>query len=188
MRKKSPGASRASLTLVPRSPDKEPYDERQFQRFLNAADKFGSHLRDVFDHSFLKVISRVRNLHTAPAASQKAAAGPEIIPIESAKSWNRRTMSASALDTLTIVRLQFVEAMMVLLFNRLDGKQQDSVERSFGALLAKVDDLEMSGTPPDAIQTYRDALSAIQAMLVSHPEPVELAVALGDDFAKRSRR
>ena len=119
----------------------------------------------------------------------------DVTPIASAKSDGRAesgpdpsvltTRLASPVDASIIVRLHFAEAMMVLLFNRLDGKQQDSVERSFGALLAKVDDLEMSGTPPDAIQTYRDALSAMQSMLASNPEPEELADALADDFAKR---
>jgi hypothetical protein len=37
------------------------------------------------------------------------------------------------------------------------------------------------------MRAYRDALSAVQKMLASNPEPGEIAVALGGDFAKRFR-
>jgi hypothetical protein len=188
MRKKSLDASRASLTLAPDFPDNEAGDEQQYQRFLNAANNLGSHLSDVFDHAFLKVISRVRNFDIGSPVSQVATQASSGIITPSAKSWNRRTMFALSLDTSIIVRLHFVEAMMVLLFNTLDEKQQGSVKQGFGELLAKVDDMETSGVPPGAIQAYRDALSAMQAMLVSNPEPEELAVVLADDFAKISRR
>jgi hypothetical protein len=95
------------------------------------------------------------------------------------------TRLASLVDTSIIVRLHFAEAMMVLLFNASDEKQQDAVKRGFGKLLAKVDNLEMLGAPKGTFQAYRDALSAMQAMLASKPEPEGLADALGDDFAKR---
>jgi len=78
--------------------------------------------------------------------------------------------------------------MMVLLFSSLDDEQQSSVREGFGRLLAEVDNLEKLGIPPDTIQAYRDALSAMQQMLASNPEPEELAVALGDDFSRRFRR
>ena len=62
--------------------------------------------------------------------------------------------------------------------------QQNAVKRGFGKLLAKMDNLEKLGTP--TLQAYRDALSAMQSMLASNPEPEELAYALADDFAKHS--
>jgi hypothetical protein len=125
----------------------------------------------------------------------------DVTPIESAKSYNGngRTVSgpdpsvlttrlASPVDASIIVRLHFAEAMMVLLFNASDEKHQDAVKRGFGRLLAKMDNLEMLGTPTGTLQAYRDALSAMQAMLASSPEPEELADALADDFAKRFLR
>ena len=116
----------------------------------------------------------------------------DVTPIEIAKSYNGngRTVSgpdpsvlttrlASPVDASIIVRLHFAEAMMVLLFNASDEKHQDAVKRGFGRLL---------GTPTGTLQAYRDALSAMQAMLASNPEPEELADALADDFAKRFLR
>jgi hypothetical protein len=98
------------------------------------------------------------------------------------------TPLADALDTSIIVRLHFAEAMMVLLFNTLDEKQQESVVQGFGRLLTEVDVLENSGIPRATLQAYREALGQMQKMLESNPQPEELAVALGGDFAKRSRR
>jgi hypothetical protein len=122
----------------------------------------------------------------------------DVTPIESAKSYGHTvsgpvpsvltTRLASPVDASIIVRLHFAEAMMVLLFNASDEKQQDAVKRGFGKLLAKVDNSEMLGTPTGTLQAYRDALSAMQAMLASKPEPEELADALADDFAKRFLR
>ena len=53
--------------------------------------------------------------------------------------------SSAATDASIIVRLHFAEAMMVLLFNSLDDKQQSSVKDGFGRLLAKVENLEKLG-------------------------------------------
>jgi hypothetical protein len=124
----------------------------------------------------------------------------DVTPIESAKTYNGRTVSgpdplgdlttrlASTVDTSIIVRLHFAEAMMVLLFNASDEKQQDVVKQGFAKLLAKVENLEMLGTPAGTVQAYRDSLRAMLAMLGSNPEPEEVAVALTDDFAKRFLR
>jgi hypothetical protein len=123
----------------------------------------------------------------------------DVTPIEGAKNYNVSTASgpdpsvpttrlASSLDTSIIVRLHFAEAMMVLLFNASDEKQQDAVKRGFGKLLAKMDNLEMLGTQTGTLQAYRDALGLMQAMLASNPEPEQLADALADDFAKRFLR
>jgi hypothetical protein len=117
----------------------------------------------------------------------------DVTPIASVKSDGRAesgpdpsvltTRLASPVDASIIVRLHFAEAMMVLLFNASDEMQQNAVKRGFGKLLAKMDNLEKLGTP--TLQAYRDALSAMQSMLASNPEPEELADALADDFAKR---
>jgi hypothetical protein len=123
-----------------------------------------------------------------------------VTPIETTKSSHGRTVSgpdrsndlttrlASTVETSIIVRLHFAEAMMVLLFNASDEKQQDAVKRGLGKILTKVNNLEMLGTLAGTLQAYREALSTMQAMLASNPEPEELAVALADDFAKRFLR
>ena len=93
----------------------------------------------------------------------------DVTPIESAKSYNGngRTVSgpdpsvlttrlASPVDASIIVRLHFAEAMMVLLFNASDEMQQNAVKRGFGKLLAKMDNLEMLGTPTGTLQAYRE--------------------------------
>jgi hypothetical protein len=72
-----------------------------------------------------------------------------------------------------IVRLHFAEAMMVLLFNALDVKQQRSVQQGFNSLSSKLENLEILGVQPGALQAYREALSAAQKMLASNPEPGE---------------
>jgi hypothetical protein len=194
----APAEGGIRLTLVPDAIDTERASEtpgaQAFRRFLQAADKLGSHLTNDFEDAI--------NLNTGAADSGAAPTELRrtVIPIESAKPrGNRRTMSApapnepatplaDALDTSIIVRLHFAEAMMVLLFNTLDEKQQESVVQGFGKLLTKVDVLENSGIPRSTLQAYRQALGQMQKMLESNPQPEELAVALGGDFAKRSRR
>jgi hypothetical protein len=194
------GDPETDLGKMPR----ETRDERQFRRFLEAAATLGSHLTNAFDDIFLRVVPTVRGAG-ATEATPLAAFTPlplgNVTLIEYAKSlhrWKKMPSAApsgdfmktspTASDASLIVRLHFAEAMMVLLFNSLDGKQQSSVKEGFGRLLAQVENLEKSGIPPGTIQAYRDALSAMQQMLASNPEPEELAVALGDDFSKRFRR
>ena len=72
--------------------------------------------------------------------------------------------------------------MMVLLFNASDEKQQSSVEQAFARLSKQVENLEIWGVQPEAMRAYRDALSAVQKMLASNPEPGEIAVALWGRF------
>jgi hypothetical protein len=198
------GVSRDSTVQYPKSElgnkvAKETRDERQFRRFLEAAATLGSHLTDTFDDVFLKVVPAVRGEVSPGAATPLAASSRlswgNVTPIENASSLHSRDKmssaapsddfmrpSSAASDASIIVRLHFAEAMMVLLFNSLDDKQQSSVKDGFGRLLAEVENLEKLGMPPDTIQAYRDALSAMRQMLASNPEPEELAVALGDDF------
>jgi hypothetical protein len=201
------GVSRDSTVQYPKSElgnkvAKETRDERQFRRFLEAAATLGSHLTDTFDDVFLKVVPAVRGEVSPGAATPLAASSRlswgNVTPIENASSLHSRDKmssaapsddfmrpSSAASDASIIVRLHFAEAMMVLLFNSLDDKQQSSVKDGFGRLLAEVENLEKLGMPPDTIQAYRDALSAMRQMLASNPEPEELAVALGDDFSRR---
>jgi hypothetical protein len=193
------GVSRDSTVQYPKSElgnkvAKETRDERQFRRFLEAAATLGSHLTDTFDDVFLKVVPAVRGEVSPGAATPLAASSRlpwgNVTPIENASSLHRRDKmssaapsddfmrpSSAASDASIIVRLHFAEAMMVLLFN--------SFKDGFGRLLAEVENLEKLGMPPDTIQAYRDALSAMRQMLASNPEPEELAVALGDDFSRR---
>ena len=205
----APAVGGTRLTLVADAVDRprstETPGEQAFRGFLQAADKLGSRLTNVCEDALLRVLSTARRINSNTGAANSGAALTElrrrtVIPIESAKpKGNRRTMSApapnepasplaDALDTSIIVRLHFAEAMMVLLFNTLDEKQQESVVQGFGKLLKKVDVLENSGIPRGTLQAYRGALSQMQRMLESNPQPEELAVALGGDFAKRSRR
>jgi hypothetical protein len=185
----------------------------QFQRFLEAADRLGPHLTN---DGFAKILSSLvviplepegrdrREKATAPRerAISLPSGSPQdtIAPTERATLSNRQDSlptttppgftprSDSKTDVSIIVRLHFVEAMMVLLFNALDEKKQDSVKDGFGSLLKKVENLEILGAPPATLQAYREALGAMHGALESNPQPEELAAALGDDFAKRFRR
>jgi hypothetical protein len=153
------------------------HEPQQYQRFLEAADRLGPHLESLFRKGFVQIVSSSRDeraelgVHREPAVNQGAVVPPQH-PTPS--NWQ---------DT----RLHFVEAMMVLLFNASDEKQQSSVEQAFGRLSKQVENLEIWGVQPEAMRAYRDALSAVQKMLASNPEPGEIAVALGGDFAKRFR-
>jgi hypothetical protein len=186
--------------------------DRQFQRFLKAADRLGPHLTN---DGFVKVLSSLVVIPLEPegrgrrenatAPRQPAISLPSGLPLGTIAPTERATLSNrqdslpttppsftprsdSKTDVSIIARLHFVEAMMMLLFNALDEKQQDSVKDGFGSLLKKVENLEILGAPPATLQAYREALGAMHGALESNPEPEELAAALGDDFAKRFRR
>jgi hypothetical protein len=133
----------------------------------------GPHLESLFRKGFVQIVSSSRDeraelgVHREPAVNQGAVVPP------------RHPTPSNWQDT----RLHFVEAMMVLLFDASD----DSVEQAFGRLSNRVENLEILGVPPEALRAYRDALRAVQKMLASNPEPGEIAVARGGDFAKRFR-
>jgi hypothetical protein len=178
--------------------------DRQFQRFLDAADNLNSHLASTFDDGFLKIIVAVDgaksdNVAGTPSQAPSQRSSGNVTPIENAKSWNKQHMAplapsdlttrdAAPIDAGMIVRLHFAEAMMVLLFNALDGKQQNAIKQGFGTLLKEIENLEIKDAPPDAFQAYRDALSAMHKMLSSNPAADELGVALSKDFIKRFHR
>ena len=197
------GVSRDSTAQYPKSElgnnvAKETRDQRQFRRFLEAAATLSLHLTDTFDHVFLRVVPVVRGEVFSGAATPLLASRlprGNVTPIENARSLHRREKmssaapsddfmrpSSAASDASIIVRLHLAEAMMVLLFNSLEDKQQSSVKEGFGRLLAEVENPKKLGIRPDTIQA---ALSAMRQMLASNPEPEELAVALGDDFSRR---
>jgi hypothetical protein len=175
--------------------------DRQFQRFLDAVDNLNSHLASTFDDGFLKIILAVDraksdNVTGTPSQAPSLRSSGNVTPIENAKSWNKQHMAPQAPSDLTtreaahidagmIVRLHFAEAMMVLLFNALDGKQQVAIKQGFDTLLKEIENLDIKDAPPDAFKAYRDALSAMQKMLSSNPAPDELGVALSKDFVKR---
>jgi hypothetical protein len=158
-------------SLLQQTSQQEP---QQYQRFLEAADRLGPHLESLFRKGFVQIVSSSRDeraelgVHREPAVNQGAVVPP------------RHPTPSNWQDT----RLHFVEAMMVLLFNASDEKQQSSVEQAFGRLSKQLGDI---GRPAEALRAYRDALSVVQKMLASNPEPGEIAVALGGDFAKRFR-
>jgi hypothetical protein len=178
--------------------------DRQFQRFLDAADNLNSHLASTYDDGFLKIIVAVDraksdNVAGTPSQAPSQRSSGNVTPIENAKSWNKQHMAPPASSDLTtreaatidagmIVRLHFTEAMMVLLFNALDGKQQDAIKQGFDTLLKEIENLDIKDAPPDAFKAYRDALSAMQKMLSSNPAPDELGVALSKDFIRRFHR
>lgn len=178
--------------------------DRQFQRFLDAADNLNSHLASTFDDGFLKIIVAVDgaksdNVAGTPSQAASQPSSGNVTPIENAKSWNKQHMAppvpsdlttpdAAPIDAGMIVRLHFAEAMMVLLFNALDAKQQNAIKQGFDTLLREIENLEIQDTPPDAFQAYRDALSAMHKMLSSNPAADELGVALRKDFVKRFHR
>ena len=57
-----------------------------------------------------------------------------------------------AIDASIVVRLHFAEAMAILLFNALDGKQQSSVKQGLNRLMAKMENVATPGVPHDAIR------------------------------------
>jgi hypothetical protein len=176
--------------LLQQTPEQEPRATQQYQRFLEAADRLGPHLEGLFRKGFVQIFSSTQNVVTEIGVHREPAVDPgALVPPEHPKRADTLpgTPESEAIDVSIIVRLHFVEAMMVLLFNALDQKQQSSIEQGFGTLSSKLENLEILGLPPEALRAYRDALSAVQKMLASNPEPGEISVALGGDFAKRFR-
>jgi hypothetical protein len=162
-------------SLLRQTSEQEPRATEQYQRFLEASDRLGPHLEGLFRKGFLQIVSSSRDEQVGVHREQAVNQGGLMPPQHATPSnWQ---------DT----RLHFVEAMMVLLFNASDEKQQSSVEQAFARLSKQVENLEIWGVQPEAMRAYRDALSAVQKMLASNPEPGEIAVALGGDFAKRFR-
>jgi hypothetical protein len=158
-------------SLLRQTSEQEPRATEQYQRFLEASDRLGPHLEGLFRKGFLQIVSSSRDEQVGVHREQAVNQGGLMPPQHATPSnWQ---------DT----RLHFVEAMMVLLFDASD----DSVEQAFGRLSNRVENLEILGVPPEALRAYRDALRAVQKMLASNPEPGEIAVARGGDFAKRFR-
>jgi hypothetical protein len=115
-------------SLLQQTSQQEP---QQYQRFLEAADRLGPHLESLFRKGFVQIVSSSRDeraelgVHREPAVNQGAVVPP------------RHPTPSNWQDT----RLHFVEAMMVLLFNASDEKQQSSVEQAFARLSKQVENL-----------------------------------------------
>jgi hypothetical protein len=197
----APGANRGSeLEPVAR----QTADERQFQRFLEAADDLGSNLTSIFHDAFPKMVAPSVGSATPDtgAATPVTAPAPRppgsVTPIENAKAWNRHgrpsparsddrpTEAAVAADEATNAALRFAEAMMIVLFSALDAKQRNALKRGFDSLLQKVENLDIAEASPGALQAQREILRAVEKMLAGKPER-GLAIAPRSDIAKRSR-
>ena len=87
-----------------------------------------------------------------------------------------------AIDASIVVRLHFAETMAILLFNALDGKQRSSIKQGLHRLMAKMEEVTEPGV---SIRVYREALTAMQTMLLSNHEPDGLALGLGTDLARK---
>jgi len=170
----------------------ETQPNQQYQRFLEAADRLGPHLESLFRNRFVQIISPSRDKRAEVEVRRVPTVNPGVLaPPQTPSNW-QDTLSqqpaapgSGAIDVAIIVRLHFAEAMMLLLFNALDEKQQRSVQQGFSGLSSKLENLEILGVQPGALRAYREALRAAQKMLASKPEPGGIAVALVGDFAKR---
>ena len=166
----------------------------QFARFIDAAERLSESLNNNFDEFFDKVVANAR-LKRHAEIDGKNGSSRNVTPIEQAikrkhtlpeKSLRPSQSPALGMDSSLIVRLHFVEAMMVLMFNAMNEGQQSSIKQEFSRFLKKGEDLEIPGVPAETLQLYRDALRAMQNMLASNPSSEEMATALTDDFAKRT--
>jgi len=172
---------------VPRAPA-----DSQFLQFLEAAKQLGENLDGIFDRFFAKLVCQSAS-QSASSIETSTNVGVSEKIIELAEKRNKRvppdlpSFPADKLPSSVVVRLHFAEAMMVLLFNSLDQKQQDSVKQGFADLLDKIDISQIPGGGQDTMRAYRDALTAMHSMLSSNPTPAEMAAALSDDFAKKFR-
>jgi hypothetical protein len=170
---------RQTSSLRRPSPE-ETQPNQQYQRFLETAGRLGPHLESLFRNGFVQIVSPSRDKRAEVGVRLEPAVNPgALVPPQHATPSNwQDTLSQELADTpgsevSIIVRLHFAEAMMVLLFNALDVKQQRSVQQGFNSLSSKLENLEILGVQPGALQAYREALSAAQKMLASNPEPGE---------------
>jgi hypothetical protein len=166
-------------------------EERQFARFLDAAKQLGDNLDTIFADGFPKIIGNAPQTNQ-PGASLTPEIGSSgnVTRIQQAKRENSlRENQPSApsleIESSLVVRLHFAEAMMVLMFNVLSQRQQDSIKQHFDALLERSENVEVRGVPPSTFYAFRDTIRAMGDMLASNPAPEDMAVALARDFAKR---
>ena len=159
--------------------------DRQFARFLEAADQLGEHLNANFDEFFEKIVVNAPRTASVPETSQPVRGN--VYHIEHAinrklpeTSIEKSQSSSLRLESSLVVRLHFAEAMMVLMFNALSEPQQASIKQHVDDLLKRSESVEVMGVLPSTFQAYRDALRAMQNMLASNTTPEEMAVALGN--------
>jgi hypothetical protein len=166
-------------------------EERQFARFLDAANELGGNLGTIFADGFAKILANAPQTKQPGASLPPEIASSGIVTrIEQGKRENSlRENQPSApsleIESSLVVRLHFAEAMMVLMFNALSEPQQLSIKRHFDDLLKRAENVEVFGVPPSTFQRYRDTLRAMGDMLASNPTPEAMAAPLAHDFARR---
>lgn len=152
-------------------------EARQFQRFLEVADQFGSNLTSLFNDYFPKVVAP----SVASATSDTGVATPvppgSVTPIENAKASNRHSRSspagsdnrpteaAAAADEATNAALRLAEAMIIVLFLALGEKERNALKRGFDSLLQKLENLDLGQASPGALQAQREILRAVEKMV-----------------------
>jgi hypothetical protein len=160
--------------------------DRQFARFLEAADQLGEHLNANFDEFFEKIVMNASRTAPVPETSQPVRGNVYHIGLAINRKLPEKSIEKSLrLESSLVVRLHFAEAMTALMFNALNKTKQDSIRQHFRTLSKKC---EIRGIPLATFHAYRDALRSMEDMLASNPQPEEMAVALSDDFVKRYAR
>ena len=165
-------------------------EDKQFARFLEAANQLGGNLDTIFAVGFAKIIGNAPQTNQPGAAlTPEIGSSGNVTRIEQAKRENslreNQPSAPSLIESSLVVRFHFAEAMMVLMFNVLSQRQQDSIKQHFDALLERSENVEVMGVPPSTFHAFRDTLRAMGDMLASNPAPEEMAVALARDLAKR---
>jgi hypothetical protein len=169
-------------SLLQQPSQQEAQPSQQYQRFLEAAERLGPHLESLFRKGFVQIVSPSRDKRAEVGVRREPAVDPRgaLVRPEHAtpSNWQdplsrapSQTPESEAVDVSIIVRLHFVEAMMVLLFNASDENQQSAIEQGGDRLSSKLGNLEILGVQPGALGAYRDALSAVQKMLASVAPP-----------------
>jgi hypothetical protein len=167
-------------------------EDKQFARFLEAANQLGGNLDTIFADGFAKIIVGNAPQINQPGASltSEIISSGKVTRIEQAKRENSlRENQPSApsleIESSLVVRLHFAEAMMVLMFNVLSQRQQDSIKQHFDALLERSENVEVMTAPPSTFHAFRHTLRAMGDMLASNPTPEAMAAPLAHDFARR---
>jgi hypothetical protein len=115
-------------SLLQQPSQQEAQPSQQYQRFLEAAERLGPHLESLFRKGFVQIVSPSRDKRAEVGVRREPAVDPRgaLVRPEHAtpSNWQdplsrapSQTPESEAVDVSIIVRLHFVEAMMVLLFN-----------------------------------------------------------------------
>jgi hypothetical protein len=97
----------------------------------------------------LPCVSRARTRDISSPSSPYRREGPF-------KEQTEQPQSPSlGIESSLVVRLHFVEAMMVRMFNALSESQQASIKQHFDDLLKRSENLEVLGVPLSLFRAYR---------------------------------